>query len=370
VLAGGTAAQASFSAIGIGLPALAPAIRAHFGLSLAEVGVVLAASSVGTLLTLLPWGLAADRFGERAVLGIGLAGCACFLAAAAYAPSFGWLVAFLALAGAAGASVASASGRAVMQWFRPSQRGLALGIRQTAIPAGGLVAAIALPHLGVRSGLLFLAGFCVLAGIAGVLAVREPHETQLRPEAVEWTLRDRKLWELSFGSGLYLVTQVAIIGFVVLFLHDERDVSAAAAAGVLAAIQIGAAVLRIAGGRWSDLLGSRAVPLRRLGVATAFATALVAVLTGASLWILVPAFVVAGGLSMSWNGLSYTAAAELAGGRRSGAAIGFQQSVLSGVSAVAPVVFATLVAATSWRVGYAVAAVCPLSGMVLFRRLT
>jgi MFS family permease len=339
-------------------------------LTLSEIGVVLAASWVGTLMTLLPWGLAADRFGERVVLGTGLAGCAAFLAAAAYAPSFGSLVAFLVLAGAAGASVNSASGRAVMQWFGPSQRGLALGIRQTAIPAGGLVAALVLPHLGVESGLLFLAGFCLLGGVAGVVAVREPKETQLPVDAVEWTLRDRRLWELSFGSGLYLVTQVAIIGFVVLFLHDQRNVSDAAAAGVLAAIQVGAAVLRIAAGRWSDLLGSRAVPLRRVGVATALATGIVAALTGASLWILVPAFVVAGGLSMSWNGLSFTAAAELAGGRRSGAAIGFQQSVLSGVGAVAPVVFGALVAATTWRVGFALAALCPLAGIPLLRRLT
>ena len=370
MLAGGTAAQASFSAIGIGLPALAPAIRGQYGLTLSEIGVVLAASWVGTLVTLLAWGLAADRIGERVVLGTGLAGCAAFLAVAAYAPTFGVLIAFLALAGAAGASVNSASGRAVMQWFRPSQRGLALGIRQTAIPAGGLVAALVLPHLGVESGLLFLAGLCLLGGLAGVVAVREPKETQLPVDAVEWTLRDRRLWELSFGSGLYLVTQVAIIGFVVLFLHDERKVSAAAAAGVLAAIQVGAAVLRIGAGRWSDLLGSRVVPLRRVGVASALATGLVAVLTGASLWILVPALVVAGALSMSWNGLSFTAAAELAGGRRSGAAIGFQQSVLSGVGAAAPVGFAALVAATSWRAGFALAALCPLVALPLLRRLT
>ena len=370
MLAGGTTAQASFSAIGIGLPALSPAIRTHFGLTLSQIGIMLAAEWVGTLLTLLAWGIAADRFGERIVLGAGLAGCAAFLAASAYATSFGWLVVFLALAGAWGSSVNSASGRAVMQWFQPGQRGLALGIRQTAIPAGGLVAALVLPHLGVESGLLFLAAFCLLGGIAGVLTVREPHETQLPQEAVEWTLKDRRLWKLSAGSGLYLVTQVAIIGFVVLFLHDARNVSAAAAAAVLAAIQVGAAALRIGAGRWSDVLGSRAVPLRRLGVATALATGVVAALTGASLWILVPAFVVAGGLSMSWNGLSFTAAAELAGGRRSGAAIGFQQSVLSGVGAAAPVAFAALVAATSWRAGFALAAVCPLLALPLLRRLT
>ena len=41
---------------------------------------------------------------------------------------------------------------------------------------------------------------------------------------------------------------------------------------------------------------------------------------------------------MAWNGLSFTAAAELAGAARSGAAIGFQQSVLSGLGVLAPIV--------------------------------
>jgi sugar phosphate permease len=369
VLAGGSAAQASYSAIGIGLPALAPAIRGHYGLTLSQVGVVLAAQWIGALLTLLAWGLAADRFGERLVLGVGLGSCAVFLAAAAFAPGFAGLVALLGLAGAAGASVNSASGRAVMHWFRSSQRGLALGIRQTAIPAGGLLATLVLPHFGVRTGLLFLACFCLLGALAGVLAVREPHEQQLPPEAVEWTLRDRRLWELSAGSSLYLITQFAIIGFVVLFLHDERGVSDAAAAGVLAAIQVGAATLRIGGGYWSDLLGSRIVPIRRFGFATAVATALVAAFTGASLWLLVPAFVVAGALSMSWNGLAFTAAAELAGGTRSGAAIGFQQSVLSGVGAATPVVFAALVAGTSWRAGFVLVALCPVAAAFVVRRV-
>jgi len=46
VLAAGTAAQAAFSALLIGLPVLAPALRERYGLSLAEVGLAL--SSVGS----------------------------------------------------------------------------------------------------------------------------------------------------------------------------------------------------------------------------------------------------------------------------------------------------------------------------------
>jgi len=75
--------------------------------------------------TLLPWGLAADRFGERIVLALGLTACAVCLFGAAYVPTFGLLLLVLALAGAAGASVNAASGRAVMHWFGPNERGLA-----------------------------------------------------------------------------------------------------------------------------------------------------------------------------------------------------------------------------------------------------
>ena len=51
-----------------------------------------------------------------------------------------------------GASVNAASGRAVMQWFPAGQRGLALGVRQTAIPLGGALVALALPVVNERCG--------------------------------------------------------------------------------------------------------------------------------------------------------------------------------------------------------------------------
>ena len=72
VLAAGTAAQTSFSAVIIGLPVLAPDLRDEHSLSLLQVGVVLDSLWIGTLVTLLPWGLLADRRGERLVLGTGL----------------------------------------------------------------------------------------------------------------------------------------------------------------------------------------------------------------------------------------------------------------------------------------------------------
>nr|MDQ3823183.1 MFS transporter [Actinomycetota bacterium] len=74
-------------------------------------------------------------------------------------------------------------------------------------------------------------------------------------------------------------------------------------------------------------------------------------------------------LGLSWNGLSFTAAAELAGRARSGAAIGFQQTALAVSYTVAAIGFAAVVDATSWRVGFALSAVCPLVGSGVLGRL-
>ena len=104
MLAAGTLAQTSFSAIGVGLPAIAPAIRDAFGLSLAQVGAVLSSHWLGTLVTLLPWGLLTDRIGERMVLATGLGTCGLLLVVAGRAETFWQLYALLFLAGAAGAS--------------------------------------------------------------------------------------------------------------------------------------------------------------------------------------------------------------------------------------------------------------------------
>jgi sugar phosphate permease len=350
----------------IGMSALAPALQDRYDLDVAGVGVVLAAASAGMMVSLLPWGIAADRIGERPAIALGLGGAAAALAGAAFAPSVGLFVVLLGAAGLFGASVNAASGRAVMHWFEREERGLALGIRQTAIPIGGAVGAVVLPVLGVRAGLLAMAGGCVAAAVAGAIWLREAGG---EAGALGRPLRDPRTWWLSFGSSLLLVGQIAVIGFVVLFLHEDRGLSPSAAAAVLAVIQLLGIAIRIGAGWWSDRLGSRIVPLRRLGVALALVLAAVAVLVDAPLVVLVPLLVTAGTLGLSWNGLSFTAAAEFAGRARSGAAIGLQQTALAVSYTIAAIAFAAVVDATSWGVGFAVAAVGPLAGAAVLGRL-
>jgi sugar phosphate permease len=374
ILGAGTFAQSSFSALSVGLPALAPALRAHYRLSLGQTGVVLGSVVAGMLLTLLPWGLLADRIGERAVMSLGLAACGGALMATSAAHGYPALVGLLALSGALGASVNAASGRAVMGWFAARERGLALGIRQTAIPIGGAAAAAGLPWLatagGTRLAFIVLGGGCIAgAAVAAALMRETPGSYAPALEDVRTPLRDSRMWLLAGGSSLYLVAQIAITSFVVLLLHEHRGLSAHAAAAVLAGINVLGIGARIGAGRWSDRVRSRLGPLRLLGVALAAALVVVCVLVDAPLAVLVPALVAAGVLCISWNGLSFTAAAETSGAARAGAALGFQQTVLGVIGAVVPPVFAIVVGATSWRVAFALAALGPLLGVAALRRV-
>jgi sugar phosphate permease len=373
ILAVGATAQSTFSALMPGIAVLAPALRARYGLTLGETGVVIGANTLGSTATLLAWGLLADRVGERVVIALGLGASAGALVGAAYAPGFGVLVLCLAGAGLAGASVNAASGRAVMGWFPPAQRGLALGIRQTSVPLGGAAAALALPAIetsgGVRTALLALAGFTAFGALAGAYWMREPPLTSGEELGGLHPVRDRRIWTLSTGSALLVCAQIGLLGFLVLFLHAERGLSTAAAAGVLASIQIGGGAARIGFGYLSDRVGSRLTPLRAIAAGIAVALALTAALLAAPLAALVPALVVAGVLSQSWNGLSFATAAELAGRARSGAALGFQQTALGIAGATTPIALAQLVGASSWRVGFAALAACPLAGLAFLYRL-
>jgi sugar phosphate permease len=376
ILGVGVFCQAALSAVQQGLPSLGPVLREELGLSLSQVGLVFACVSWGIMSTLLVWGALADRHGERIVIAIGMTGGAAGLVAASQTSAFAALLVALIVAGALGGAASTASGRAVVGWFGRGERGFALGIRQTAVPLGGAVAALTLPLVaatgGLEAALLGLAGASAVAAVAAAVWIREPPpppKDRPRPEPPPPPLRDRRVWRLSLGSALLLCAQVSITSFVVLFLHDHRGVDAETAAAALAAIQLGGAGARLWAGRRSDLVGRRIAPVRRLGAATAVGVGAVALLVDAPMVVLAPVLVAAGILAMSWNGLAFTATAELSGRDRAGTALGLQQTVMRGVSAGAGIGFGALVAATSWPAAFALLAALPLAGWWVMRPL-
>lgn len=361
VLGLGMTAQAAFAAIFQGLPAIGPAIRTEFGLSLPGFGAMLGAMTLGATVSLVPWGLLIDRMGERWPLAAGIAVCGLALWLGTGGEAGALAVGLLGV-GAFGAVANVASGSAVAGWFGPAERGLALGIRQAAVPLGGAVAAVALPPLVAgrdpRAGLVVLAIVCGIVGVACAAGVRD---AGARPkERGGGPFRDRRLWRLALASSLLVASQISVIGFVAIFLHDERAFTDVAAGVSLAAIQVAGIGVRIGVGRWSDRLALRLGPLRRMALAMGASWLVVPLLLDAPDPVLVSALVVAGTLSFGWNGLSFTAAAELATAGRSASAIALQQTALFASAAIAAPLFGGIVSATGWRVAFWALAVGPL----------
>ncbi len=374
ILAVGTVAQGAFSAVFFGTSVLAPALRDRYDLSLTQVGVLLATVSIGATVSVLPWGVLADRVGERAVIATGLSVAGGALVAAGWAGAFGTLVVLLVLAGLFGASVNAASGRAIMHWFGPEQRGIALGVRQTSVTAGGAAAALVIPLIenagGTAWALAALGIGCLGAATLSVGLLREGPRAvpDVTSHALE-PLRDRQLWKLAGGSALLGAPQICLVGFLVVFLHERREWSAGSAALLFALLGILGSAARILAGRWSDVIRSRVLPLRAIAVGLAVAVVASASAVGAPIGLLVATLIVAGTLSMSWNGLAFTAAAELAGHARSGAALGLQQTVLFVAGALLPIPFAAVVAETSWQAAFALLAAAPLAAWAVLRSL-
>jgi MFS family permease len=371
VLAAAAATQVAFSALQTGLPALGPALRTEFGLSLPALGAVLGATTLGTVATVYGWGVLADRLGERRVLLCGLLGTAAALAWASAAASAEALAVALFLAGALGGCTTAASARAVMGWFGPEERGLALSARHTGVPVGAAAAALSLPAIaaaaGVSSAFLALAALAAAGAAAAGLLIHDPPGTEERrapatgggPPAPR-PYRDPRLWRLALGCALLIGPQYSLGAFFPVFLHDVHGWSEAAAGGALALALGLSAAGRLAAGRWSDRRRHRVAPLRSLALAGAAAAGLAAALADGPTVLVVPVLLVALVLLWSWNGVAFAAAGELSAPAQAGAALGLLMTVLFGVGAIAPPLFGAIVEAASWPAGLAAVAVAAL----------
>jgi MFS family permease len=186
--------QFGFSMFVLGMGAVAPLLQLHYGLSLSQTGVVLAAANVGPVLCLVLWGVINDRFGEGWSMAAGLTGAALALASVSLTTSFMALCLAILVAGGLGSTANVSTGRAVIAAFQPPMRGLALGLRQTASPLGGALAGLALPAIAAKSGagdaFLLLSVIVLLGAIAAIIFPRRPPTRTPPAKAAESPVSD------------------------------------------------------------------------------------------------------------------------------------------------------------------------------------
>lgn len=377
MLAVGTLAQASTAAHFLGLAAVTPALRTHFGLGLAGVGALIGVISVGVVTTLIAWGSAADRFGERGVMTIGLLGAAAALGGTALVDAPVPAGALLLLAGASGAAVNAASGRAVITWFPARRRGLAMAVRQTSVPAGAGVAALTLPPIAAGSGIpavfATLASICVVAAVAVAVWIREPPGLPVRAarphSSARAVLTDPRLLRLSLAGALLVVPQFLGSVLLVEVLIAGDGLSIVVAGALLAVTQALGALGRLGNGMWSDRVASRLGPLRIVAAMIAGGFALAAAVQPGPAPLLAAVLVPTAALAISWNGLVFTAAGELAPPGRAATAMAVSNTANYMSAAATPVLGGLVAQVAGWPAMLATGAVAAAGAVVALHRL-
>jgi len=365
MLGASTLAQGAAATMMHGAAFLIPTLHDRDGLSLAEAGLIAAAPTLGVMLALVPWGWVTDRRGERVVLLAGLGGTALVGLIAALTDGLVLLGALLVVGGACAASSNSASGRVVVGWFPPHRRGLAMGIRQMAQPAGVGIAAITVAvlaeHHGVHAAMWIPTIACALALVLVAAVVIDPPRPDRKAAAAPNPYRqDGYLARIHGVSVLLVVPQFAVWTFALVWLVHDRHWDAAPAGALVAVAQVFGALGRIAAGQLSDVVRSRMRPLRWVAWAAGATMLLLGLTAGLGWFVAVPLIVVATVLTVADNGLAFTAVAERAGPFWSGRALGLQNTAQFLASSIVPPVGGLAAAHLGYAATFALAAVFPL----------
>ncbi len=352
---------------------LIPTLHTTMGLDLAKAGLVSAMPSFGMVFTLLLWGYVVDRVGERFVLSVGSALTTAAALAASSSHSLFLVGLFLFLGGMAAASSNSASGRLVVGWFPPHQRGLVMGIRQTAQPLGVAVGALVVPRLaqtyGVGLALLFPAVICGVAALVCAVAVADPPRPPRAEAPAEHLANPYRgsalLWRIHAVSVLLVVPQCVVWTFTLVWLIADRGWSAESAGVLVMIAQVLGALGRIAAGHWSDAMGLRLRPIRMIAAAAAVSMLALALTDALHSPLSIAVMVVASVITVVDNGLAFTAIAEIAGPFWSGRALGAQNTSQLLACGVAPPLFGALIGVVGYPIAFAVCALFPVVALPL-----
>jgi MFS transporter, FSR family, fosmidomycin resistance protein len=251
---------------GLVVPPLFPVLRAEFGVSYAALGAVITASAGASAISQLVSGFLVDRFGARRVLAGGLGLLAGAIALAGMAPSYGALVAIMAVAGLGngvfhpadysifnsridsrrlGRAYSAHSTSGSLGWvFAPVVVGAltaAFGWRVavTSVGAVGVLAALVLSRQRTLGDVRHLAAPRASRGERGVLA------------EIRFLLTPTIIMAFAYFA-LIAASMSAVQTFAVATMVAVYDVPLALAAGALTAYMLGSAAGVVCGGFVAD----------------------------------------------------------------------------------------------------------------------
>ena len=375
-----TMAFSSFATLGF--PVLIPTIRGELHLSPAAVGSIASATYVAALLTAVPSGRMADRFGAEPMIGISQLAIGAGLLIVAISNGAIGFFSGVALAGAGYGIVTPATNLVAMNTSAVRSRGPIMSVKQAGVTVGGILAGAILPGVaalaGWRTAILlpvgcsaFVAGWVLLRRRTGTARERVMPAPPATRRGVAGGAGPATGMRSAAALGCYGFlmsgTQFVIFSYLALYLVDRHGQSTTLAGSELSLAFIGASVGRLVWGVVSDrVFAARASALQLAATGTCVAIALIPVLVGGS--VTVPFLLLLGFCSVGWNGVFQAVVADSTSyanlGRASGLGLG---AIYLGAVLVPPAFGLVLHLTTSWADSWLLAAVCPAATILVFR---
>ena len=339
-----------------GINTLAPFYKDELGLSRAQVGLFFSAFYLAMTGASFGTGWLADRLGVRKTTLLGHLGLGLCITAAAFSPSFESAFVSFFLAGFGYSFLNPASSIGVMTWFHHDERATAMGIKQTGVPSGGVLAAILAPSLvlliGWRGSLAALGIINFAFGFLFALLWREPANHSMAAntsKSAGGTLPPLDIWALlpiSCATAIYLIGQMALITYVPLYLKDVMGYSPYWASQALALTQAGAMIGRVGWGVASDRIfgGRRKIVLIVIGlISVVLIGALSFMDRESSSLLLMPILFLAGVSLVGYQGVSYALIGEISGKARAGAGLGMMITINAAAATLGTPMFGYIV---------------------------
>ena len=306
-------------------PVMAPVAGPALGVSPAAVGYYIAIAYLGSMIGSAAAGGWVARFGPIRVSQAGLFLCCAGLSLAASArPALVLFGAFVV--GLGYGPTTPASSVILVRAAPPALFSLTFSIKQTGVPAGGVLAGLIVPALilavGWQWGAAALGAACAL--LAALIApVRARYDTGLNPQApislkaafapVGLVARAPRLRAMAVAGFAYGGVQITLVTYLVAFLTDDFALTLVFAGFVMAASQLASVLGRIAWGALADRAVARRTMLGLLGLGMGVsAIATLAAGPGWPGWLLFLFASVFGATAVGWNGVFLAEVARIA----------------------------------------------------------
>lgn len=336
----------------LGLTSIAPVLREELGLSRTQVGALPAVLSLAACLTAWSWGRWIDRTSAGRVATTLFVSSAIGFLAAALAPSFLGLLPAVVLAGVAMGGSNPVTNDMIMSRYAVGRRGVIMGIKQSGVNAGILLAGIILPfaaaHYSWRQALLVSAAL----PLAGLLLVRR-RTMNAGTEAGDGHQRaDAGAMPAEVSGPLrLLVAYTAMMGAAVasgstyapLFAFESLDIGTGAAGLVTAVLGGVGLAARLSWGRVADRHADPRRLLQVMALGTAVGAMLVATLGTISYPLLLIGLVFYASFSSAWVVVAMLATTSAVPPAWSGQATGLVMMMFYAGYMVGPISFGWLV---------------------------